>query len=125
MRYTLKPLSERNDSKMYGVYSKGKIVGRVVPHAEGGFVGVMNGGKTKARGSDPTSTFYELIAVKDGFKNLAERNDFVEKKNVEIRAHNKKVRARRAEMKRDVQHAINEFQIGNYTAFGDLFDKYS
>jgi hypothetical protein len=108
MRFTL-----RNDG--YAGFKKimqgKKWVGRVVTHAEGGYLGII--GKNTARGATEVEAFREVAAKAFGCSSAAE----VEARNREIRAARKHTRA-------IAQHAVDQFlNKGNWDPMWKLLSQ--
>lgn len=109
MRYTMKRIGSA-DTSPFVLYPRGKLVGRIAPHASGGFVARI--GKTHARGASEHEAFERVAADALGFESPDH-----------LRQHNRQVSAIKRERNDRARAALNEMMRGNYAPLVDLLGK--
>lgn len=85
-----------------------KWVGRVVKHADGGYLGII--GKDSYHGATEDEAFYEVSARAMGYSSANE-----------LRSRNRAVRHQRNASRARAQHAMNEIMRGNFKPLDELF----
>jgi hypothetical protein len=101
--FTLRPIN----ATMQGIYQRGRLVGRVVPHAAGGFVGVIK--NDNRRGDTVDAAFREVCAAAFGFASADA-----------LRAHNRQARGRKRVLNARARAAFDAMLDGDYSALTDL-----
>jgi hypothetical protein len=88
----------------------GKSIGRVVPHADGGWVAVI--GKSSVRANDPVVAFKEIAAREFGYGNAAD-----------LAHHNRQVRSVRNAHRRSSREFAREFMRSDVLTQIKMIDK--